>query len=292
MSARVDKQWKEKGLSTYSTEAILGTLGHYGVSYDEAGFKAAAAEKFPLELAGEWRGRWKGTGQFAAFPFAAVNELYARLLPERPTPMKAAHVVLDVIANALRLINAREDANLAGAFEHWRALAKELPPKGDRRDAFLAEFVPFIESWAQSFNELPERLAKAGKKDEALEVARIHETLFVDREGCVTAVVRAHTGEREAVEQELSAWAADAGRDPYARYSALDALYQLEAWAPVMAQGLAVFDAAAEQKAWGLADSVAHLLAHLAQKTQVDSAFLRAVRERLDRAHAHTGGHH
>jgi hypothetical protein len=34
------------------------------------------------------------------------------------------------------------------------------------------------------------------------------------------------------------------------------------------------------------------MLAHLAQKTEVDSVFLRAVRERLDRAHAHTGGHH
>jgi hypothetical protein len=206
--------------------------------------------------------------------------------------MKAAHVVLDVIANGLRLANAREDANLPGAFEHWKAIAAGLPPRGDRRDAFLAEFVPFIDAWAQSFNELPERLAKAGKKDEALEVARIHETLFEDREGCVTAVVRAHTGEREAAEKDLSAWAADAARDPYARYSALDALYQLGAWEPVKAQGLAVFDAAEEQKKWGLADTVAHMLAHLAQKTEVDSVFLRAVRERLDRAHAHTGGHH
>ena len=43
MSAeRVDKKWQEKGLESYSTEAILGTLQHYGVTTDEAAFKKVA----------------------------------------------------------------------------------------------------------------------------------------------------------------------------------------------------------------------------------------------------------
>jgi len=292
MNARVDKQWKDKGLATYSTEAILGTLGHYGIALDEAGFKASVGDKFPMELAVEWKPKWKGTGQFAAYLFAATNELFNRLLPEKPTPMKTAHVVLDLIANALKLVAARDDAKLDDAFKGWDALVPTFPPQGDRRDAFLREFVTYIESWAQTFNELPERLAKAGKKDEALRFARVHEVLFTDREGCMTALVRAQTGEREAAVADLTTWTGDAARDVYARYSSLDALFQLEEFEKVKSFGLAVFDAAAEQAKWGLADSIAHLLGHLVQKVGADAAYMREVRNRLDRAHAHTGGHH
>lgn len=292
MNARVDKQWKDKGLTGYSNEAIFGTLGHYGITFDEASFKAAAADKFPLELAIEVKGKWKGTGQFQAFPYAAINELFGRLLPEKPAPMKTAHIVLDLIANALRLVTAHPEAKLDDAFKNWDALVPTLPPAGDRRDAFLREFVTFIESWAQTFNELPERLAKAGKKDEALRFARVHEVLFTDREGCMVALVRAQSGEREAAVADLSKWAADAARDVFARYSALDALFQLEEFAAVKPLGLQVFDAAAEQQKWGLADSIAHLLGHLVQKVGADQAYAREVRNRLDRAHAHTGGHH
>ncbi|MFZ5445307.1 MAG: hypothetical protein ACOZQL_35280 [Myxococcota bacterium] len=292
MNARVDKQWKDKGLTGYSTEAILGTLGHYGISLDEAGFKAAAADKFPMELAIEFKGRWKGTGQFVTFPFAAFNELFNRLITDRPTPMKTAHVVLDLIANALRLVSNHPEAKLDEAFKGWDTLVPQLPPAGDRRDAFLREFVTYIESWAQTFNELPERLAKAGKKDEALRFARVHEVLFTDREGCMVALVRAQSGEREAAVADLKGWAGEAGRDVFARYSALDALFQLEEHEAVKALGLQIFDAAAEQKKWGLADSIAHLLGHLVQKVGADPAYLREVRDRLDRAHAHTGGHH
>ncbi|MFO0597282.1 MAG: hypothetical protein U0228_18355 [Myxococcaceae bacterium] len=292
MNARVDKQWKDKGLSGYSTEAILGTLGHYGVGYDEAGFKALAAEKFPLELAVEWKPKWKGTGQFATFPYAAANELFGRLLPEKPAPMKAAHQVIELIAHALKTLGQVADADLNAAFGRWDALAASLPAPGDRRDAFMREFVTFIESWAKTFNELPERLAKAGKKEEALKFARVHEVLFADREGCMTAVVRAYSGEKEAAVADLAKWSADAARDVYARYSAIDALVQLEEFETVKKLGIDVFDAAAEKKQWGLADSIAHLLGHLVQKGDSDAAYIRAVRDRLDRAHQHTGGHH
>ena len=52
------------------------------------------------------------------------------------------------------------------------------------------------------------------------------------------------------------------------------------------------FDEAATQAKWGLADSIAHLLGHLVQKAGADANYIREVRNRLDRAHAHTGGHH
>jgi hypothetical protein len=292
MTARVDKQWKDKGLTNYPTEAILGTLSHYGITLDEAGFKAVATAKFPLEIALEWKPKWKGTGQFAPFPYAAANELCLRLLPEQPTPMRTAHHLLDLIANGLKLVASREDAKLADAFKNWDELVPRLPPKGDRRDSFLRELVTFLESWAQTFNELPERLAKAGKKEEALRFALVHEVLFTDREGCMTALVRAQTGEREGAVADLKKWAEESGRDVFARYSALDALFQLEEFELSKSLGLVVFDEAAKEAKWGLADSIAHLLGHIVQKVGGDAAYVREVRSRLDRAHAHTGGHH
>jgi hypothetical protein len=292
MTARVDKQWKDKGLTGYSTEAILGTLGHYGVALDETAFKATATARFPLELAIEWKPKWTGTGQWAPFPYAAANELFSRLLPDQPAPMKTAHIVLDLIANGLKTVAGKDDANLGGAFKHWDELVPRLPAKGDRRDAFLRELVTFLESWAQTFNELPERLAKAGKKDEAIRFALVHEVLFTDREGCMTALVRAQTGEREAAVADLKKWAEDGARDVFARYSALDALFQLEEFELCKGLGITVFDEAAKQEKWGLADSIAHLLGHIVQKVGGDTAFMREVRNRLDRAHAHTGGHH
>src|SRR5579871_6245201 len=72
--ARVDKAWIAKGLQDYPTEAILGTLKHYGAETDEATFKKLAQDKFPIGIAEEWHKSWKGTGQFSKFPAAAAEE--------------------------------------------------------------------------------------------------------------------------------------------------------------------------------------------------------------------------
>jgi len=44
---RVDKQWQSKGLASYPTGAILGTLAHYGIGIDEAAFTQDASKRFP-----------------------------------------------------------------------------------------------------------------------------------------------------------------------------------------------------------------------------------------------------
>ena len=44
MSERVGKDWQNKGIDTFSTEAILGTLAHYGVTIDEASFRAELSD--------------------------------------------------------------------------------------------------------------------------------------------------------------------------------------------------------------------------------------------------------
>ena len=291
MAERVDKSWKEKGLAGYSTQAILGTLGHYGVALDEAGFKAAAEAHFPMELALEWKPKWKGTGQFAAFPYAAANELFTRLLPDAVSPTKAAQALLEVIGAGLRSLDGK-DADLGAALTGMEALLPKLPAAGDRRDTFLGELVGYIEAWAKPFNDLPMRLAEAGRKDEALRVAMVNEGLFPDREGCVTALVRASSGEREAAVVDLAARVTDAAKDVYARYSALDALFTLDELDLAKVHGLGVFDAAAAAQKWGLADTIAHLLGHLVQKAGGDAQYVREVERRLELAHHHGGGHH
>jgi hypothetical protein len=290
MPERVDKQWKDKGLAAYSTAAIVGTLNHYGVALDEAALREGAKDKAPLELAGAWRALWKGTGQFATFPYAAANELLARFFPERPTPMKVATVLIELIAASMKRLDG-QPAELEAAFAEWDARVAGLPPEGERRDMFVGELVGFLEPWAKPFNELPQLFAKNGDREVALRFALVHEVLFPDRKGCATAVVRATLGEREAVVAELGAQAGDTARDLFARYAAVDALYQLESWAGIKDHGLALFDLAAEQGKWTLADSTAHLLARVTDELSVDAAYLAEVEKRLEKAHAMTGGH-
>jgi hypothetical protein len=205
--------------------------------------------------------------------------------------MKLATTLIELIAACMRRLDG-QSAELELAFAGWDAVATGLPPEGHRRDLFVGEVVGYLEPWAKPFGDLPQLLAKNAHPAEATRFALVHEALFPDKKGCATAVVRATSGEREPVVAELSAWAGEPGRDVFARYAALDALFQLEAWEAIRAHGLAVFDLAAEQAKWTLADAAAHLLARVTDELSVDQAFLAEVERRLDRAHAMTGGHH
>lgn len=287
MAERVDKSWKQRGLEGYSTQAILGTLGHYGVSVDEAAL--AAEVRYPMELALSWKAAWRGTGQFVDFPWAAANELTTRLRPEALTPAKLAQAVLEVVACGLRSVEGDEPA-FGPALEAAEALTPGLPSEPGRRDAFFGELVEYLQAWARPFNELPVRLARAGRGDEARRLAALAEALFPDKAGCVVALVRAESGEREAALADVESWAMEATRDVYARASALDALYALGAREAARGCGLAVFDAAAAAGKWGLADSVGHLLAQVADGA--DAGFRAEAQRRLVLAHARGGGHH
>lgn len=292
MPERVDKQWKTKGLTGYSTEAILGTLQHYGLAMDETDFREQAEEKYPLELAASWRDAWKGTGQFQLFPYAAADELTRRLFPERLTPMQLAQALIELVAKAQRFLQGQGD-ELTGALDAFDERAETLPAVGDRRDAFNSELVGFLEAWGEQFNDLPKKLATAGHKALALRCAAMHETLFPDRVGCVTALVEALTGDRAAAVQKLEAIAVDPKGDPYRRHAALDCLHQVEADAEIHRIGLDVFDAAEKAQRWAVADGVAHLLASVVRRArEKDDEFVTQVARRLARAHEHVGGHH
>jgi hypothetical protein len=133
MSAeRVDKQWKTKGLSGYSTGAILGTLNHYGVTVTEAAFKTMAEQQYPLQIAGEWKLTWKGTGPFGPFPYAAADELMRRLFPDRVTPAHLAEKIVFVLGKASELITGKQ-ADVEGALAEVEKLVGTLPPPGETR---------------------------------------------------------------------------------------------------------------------------------------------------------------
>ncbi len=290
MTDRVDKEWKKKGLSSYSLEAIIGTLQHYGVALDQAAFKAEAETKYPLEWAAAWRGAWKGKGQFEGFPYVAADELCRRLAPGRITPMQLAHTIINAVAKGLRTLKGEADETSA-ALAEFEEKVKTLPPQGERRDMFNAELVGFIDSWAQPFTDLPRQLAEAGKKDLALRYATMQEAIFPERAGTVTLMVDAVSGNRGPAVEKLAAQCADAAKETWVRFAALDALVQLKADPELKATGLALFDAAAQAEQWRLCDTVAHALAEVAQRHEGDEVFMQAVVARLELAHQRTGGH-
>ena len=292
MSAdRVDKSWKTKGLTGYSSDAILNTLRHYGVTVDEASFRDVAKDSTPLHIAGGWKPSWKGTGQFQQFPYAAAEELLTRFFPDRLTPFQLAQVVITAILRGSAVL-AGEPDDSAQVFADFEKKKASLPPPGEARNLFNSELIGFLERFVQPFNNLPRDLAKAGKRDLAMKFAELQEGIFHDRVGAVTGLVRAVTDDREAALKDLVTLASDPSRDVYARHSGIDALFQAEGWAELKRTGLALFDACAEQKQWPVADSVAHMLASALQKSgNTDKAYGEEVLKRFTLAHQHVGGH-
>src|SRR4051812_11126626 len=100
---RIDKQWQEKGLKSYSTAAILGTLTHYGVSVDSKSFRAQAELFYPLTIAQSWLQLWKGTGKFAKLPAPAIEELWRRLADDLLQPLDVIDALTQVMTALIAL---------------------------------------------------------------------------------------------------------------------------------------------------------------------------------------------
>jgi hypothetical protein len=295
MSAeRVDKQWKTKGLSGYSTAAILGTLGHYGVAIDEAGFKAVAEGQYPLQIAGDWKRTWKGTGPFLPFPYAAADELMRRFFPGRVTPAHLAEKLVLLLGRASDVLHGKP-ADLESTFGELEPLVASLPAPGEARSLFTSELVSFLDRFANAFEQLPSGLQRAGHPALAARAATLQESIFPDRKGVVTALLEAESGAREAgVDKLRGLVGAGDGRSIFTRYWALDALSQLDADDVLKAQGLSLFDDAAKENRWPLADSVIHLMARLLERSatlKADAAFVNGVSSRFEEAHRRVGHH-
>lgn len=287
---RVDKAWKDKGLKAYSTAALIGTLQHYGVKLDEAGAKQTLAGRFPMELARLWQAGWTGKGQFAAFPYAAADELLKRLFPDQATPLTLASALVTLTERALLLAEGKPSPDLDRAFELAEAALAQLPAEADRRELYLRELLGALRTVAGPLNAMPKALHDAGHKEQGLRFAKAVEAIFTERAGCVTALLRALGGDAAAVD-ELKAKAGDAAGDMYQRYAALDCLSQAGAHAQVRDSGLGIFDVAAEAQDWELADAVIHTLADEVRSGRAtDRVFVAEVERRFALAHRHA--HH
>jgi hypothetical protein len=212
---RVDKKWVDDGLEKYSTQAILGTLAHYGVTIDEPAFKALAQTKYPMTIAQTWAAAWKGTGKFQSFPPVAAGQLWSRWLGAELTP----ETIGISLIGAIRAVAEDDEAIAQKAFG---VLDTHLPklPTGVRRAAFMSELEPWFQAMQLSLEGLIDELVGKGKKEHAAKFVAISDALYPERKELAKAVL-----ERDAA--TLVALAKDAQRAPMVRLAAVDALVPL-----------------------------------------------------------------
>jgi hypothetical protein len=234
MSAdRVDKKWVDVGLTKYSTDAILGTLKHYGVSVDEAQFKKLAETSYPMTMATEWAKSWTGVGKFQAFPAAAAGALWERWLPSDLRPEEIGAPLVGVM-QAL----AKNDAALVGkAFEELEKGLARLP-SGARRESFMVEVQVWLDMMHLTFEGAVHELKD--RPEHAKRLAAAGEALFPERKELMQAVLASDAA-------ALTAVARDAGRPAMVRLAAVDSLVPMNG-------GGEVFDVVVEVQKKAIAD--------------------------------------
>ncbi|HSP81232.1 MAG TPA: hypothetical protein VLQ93_22125 [Myxococcaceae bacterium] len=293
---RVDKAWQSKGLTDYPTEAILGTLGHYGIQVAEAEFRQLGEKRYPVDIAEGWLPQWKGKGQFAPFPYAAAAELWRRWLPEKLAPMELTESLAQLMGTLGELLEGSQEAAVGPAFERMESVRKRVPlnEKGEPDEPFMRDaLAPFDEKATEAFNLLAEMLAKEGHADDAEAFADLEEFLLPVRQGVSRAVVRAANGEREPAIEDLRKVAADSARVPLSRLLAVDALLHLGAFEQTLSVARPLLEEAEREKDWHLALDMCSRL-EFAYKRLGDRASLQALerdKARLEAAHdeAHPG---
>lgn len=272
MSDRVGKDWQNKGIDTFPTEAILGTLAHYGVRVDEASFRELAREDFPVTIALEWEAGWKGTGQFLPFPFSAAAELWRRWLPDELSPVDFA-IALTNLVNEMNaaLEKKADDGTRETRFTVVEGLLKRLPAEAHRARAFVDDlFMAVGEELVEEFDETAELLAAENLDALAERFVKIEETLFPERVGVVRATMRAAKGEQQEALAELTKLATVDNAEQ--RFLAINSLARLEQF-ELAAEQLSASSAFFEQHG-GFDHDVAELAVGLAGE-QVAAAHKR-----------------
>ncbi|MDQ3267002.1 MAG: hypothetical protein M3Y59_25670 [Myxococcota bacterium] len=291
---RVDKQWQQKGLSPYSNDAILGTLGHYGVATDEAGFRSQAQEKYPLELATAWQGDWKGTGQFARFHWAAAEELTKRLFPDRLMPGDFAHALHHLMGQLSKLLTAAPDAAVEPAFAKVDGLQPKVPLVDGKADGrFVTEVrLRLGQEMMKAFAGLSQELAKKGHVEAAERFATLEEFLFPMWAGVSRALVRAAKGEKAQALADLGSLIKDPSRDGPSKAAAVDALIHLDALPQARDAALEVLAQAEQGDDLHLALEIGDRAGYLMDKLK-DGAGMAALMPRLQKLHdRHASEHH
>ncbi|WP_171817954.1 hypothetical protein [Pyxidicoccus fallax] len=287
---RVDKAWQQKGLKEYPTEALLGTLGHYGLPVNEEEFRKLAETSFPLGIAQQWREKWKGTGPFKDFAVAAAVELWRRWLPDRVAPMEMAETLNGLMSALAHLLNGKQDAPVAEAFEKMNAVRARMPldEKGAPQERFMREaLAPFTEKQAEVFDSLAEALASSGHTAHAEAFADLEEFLLPDRKGIAKAMVRAARGEVDAATDELVKFTEDTQRAPISRLLAVDGLIHVKAHGRAAAAARTLLDQAEKANDIHLALDLVPRLEHVykAQNDREALLELMTISARLEATH-------
>jgi hypothetical protein len=288
----VEKGWQRQGLKDYSTEAILGTLGHYGVTVAEEDFRKLADKGFPVAIASQWMQKWKGTGPFKPFPFAAAQELWRRWLSDRLAPHELSERLAELMGSLIALLNGVKDAPVGPAFEKMNAVRQKIPlnDKGAPQPLFIEEALSvFDERAVEQFDGLAETLADQGHGQTAEEFADLEEFLLPDRRGISKAIVRAAKGEKDGAIGDLVTIAEDTTRSPLSRLLSVDGLIHLEAHAQAATTGRALLEAAEKGGDLHLALDLVPRLEHVYKALRDRPALQRLAEDgaRLEKAHDH-----
>ena len=217
-SERVDKKWASAGLEKYSSEAILGTLRHYGAALDEAEFKRLAKEEYPTRIAMSFSESWTGTGQFKAFLPVAVQALWKRWMPDQLSPEELATALLTVLKN----LSERNNAGAELAFTMADGVAGRAP--GDEsRAKFLEELEEYLDVVGIDLNRIVAQLAAENEVAHAQRLASIVEKISPERKDLLAASVEMAADSTEAT-KKLMAIAEDSARPDLVRLGAVNAM--------------------------------------------------------------------
>jgi len=293
---RVDKKWVKQGLASFSTEALLGTLSHYGVQTDEASFKKLAETQYPFAIGAEWDRKWKGTGPFAVFPTAAALSLWERWVPEKISPQNFAQVLAVLMVALSAKLTGDTEVPTEEAFAKMSEARTKVPlnEKKEPVEAFLAEALgSFDEKSVEIFDQLAEALAGAGHVQDAEAFADLEEFLLPPRKGVSSAMVRAAKGERDAAVQDLVKLTTEEGRSNIGRLLAVDGLVHLQANSEAAESGRALMLQAEQENDLHLALDLTARLKHVYQQLNNRTGLQQLEQDvkRLEAAHdvAHPG---
>lgn len=293
---RVDKAWMKKGLEAYSTEAIVGTLAHYGVTVDQGAFTSGGENRFPLDLAREWMNGWKGTGQFASFPVAAADELWVRWMPNRPAPVTVARRVVELLETMAAKREGDKNAQVGQKLAEVEKLIAEAPQKDGKIDQrfseeVLARFAPDV---LEAFDAMAEDLAKEGHKEDAFAFVQMEERLLPEREGIASAVIQAVSGEKDQAAERLLAISRDGSASQDRRLLAVDALIHIKANQEAETRAAEMFELAEKESDFHFGLDLAGRLEHLysARKAETELRALLARAHAMNDAHAKAHPHH
>ena len=287
---RVEKGWQRQGLKDYSTGAILGTLGHYGVSMTEEAFRKLAEKGYPVAIASEWMQKWKGTGPFKPFPFVAAQELWRRWVPDRVAPHELSERLAELMGALLSRLSGSQNAPVAPAFEKMNAVRQRIPmdEKGAPKTLFIEEALSvFDERIVEQFDGLAEALAERGHGEDAEAFADLEEFLLPDRRGISKAIVRSARGDRQGATADLVALAGDASRAPISRLLSVDGLIHLKSHSEAAAVGRTLLDEAEKSGDLHLALDLVPRLEHVFKAQGNREALFALTRDaaRLEEAH-------